>query len=106
MIKRLETVLCLSAVPLGSSGNTTGRIARLQKPYVRRRAKPFNSNPVSKSCAIQAYRLWMEYPSRGLDEIGGDYPVTLPLEMLRDQPLAEFSQSQTPRAGLLFRFAQ
>src|SRR5215468_680955 len=68
MIKRLETVLCLSAVPLGAAGNTTGRMARLQKPYVRRRAKPFNSHPVSKSCAIQVYRLWMEYPSRFLDE--------------------------------------
>src|SRR5215471_4342048 len=69
MIKRLETVLCLSAAPLGASGNTTGRMARLRKPYVRRRAKPFNSHPVSKSCAIQAYRLWMEYPSRFLDEL-------------------------------------
>src|SRR5215831_20075717 len=29
------------AVPLGAGGNTTGRMARLQKPYVRRRAKPF-----------------------------------------------------------------
>src|SRR5215468_425033 len=50
LIKRLETVLCLSAVPLGASGNTMGRMARLQKPHVRRRAKPFNSHPVSKSC--------------------------------------------------------
>src|SRR5262245_53270768 len=37
------------AVPLGAAGNTTGRMARLQRPYVRRRAKPFNSHPVSIS---------------------------------------------------------
>src|SRR5215471_7618430 len=60
------------SLPFGSAfrrdWNTTGRMARLQRPYFRRRAKPFNSQPVSKSCAIQAYRLWMEYPSRHLDE--------------------------------------
>src|SRR5215470_15362851 len=60
------------SLPFGSAFRrnwyTTGRMARLQKPYVRRRAKPFNSHPVSKSSAIQAYRLWMEYPSRFLDE--------------------------------------
>ena len=42
------------AVPLGAIGNTTGLMARLQKPHVRQRAKPFNSHPVSISCAIQA----------------------------------------------------
>src|SRR5215831_12725013 len=52
------------AVPLGANFYTSGRMVRLQQPYVRRRAKPFDSHPVSKSCAIQAYRLWMEYQSR------------------------------------------
>src|SRR5215467_9730059 len=44
------------AVPLDASGNTTGRMARLQKPYGRQMAKPFNSHPVPISCAIQAHQ--------------------------------------------------
>src|SRR5262249_53421218 len=35
------------------------------------------------------------------DEIGGDYPVALPLEKLGGQPLSVFSQGQMRRAGLI-----
>src|SRR5262249_22935748 len=35
------------------------------------------------------------------DEISRDYPVALPLEILRDQPLAVFSQGQMRRTRLL-----
>jgi hypothetical protein len=30
----------------------------LQKPHVRQRAKPFNSHPVSESCAIQGAKMF------------------------------------------------
>src|SRR5262245_32934304 len=39
------------------------------KLRIHRRDKPFNSHAVSKSCAIQAYRPLMEYPSGRSDEI-------------------------------------
>src|SRR5262249_8682502 len=67
MLSAYETVLCLSAVPLGASDNTTVRMARLQ-PYVRRRAKPLQLTSGLDFLSIQAYRLWMEYPSRFLDD--------------------------------------
>src|SRR5215471_17454395 len=53
MRKRLETVLRPEAAPFGAIANTTGR---MQKPHVRQGQKPFNSHPVSKSCAIQAHQ--------------------------------------------------
>src|SRR5262249_55141693 len=67
MLSAYETVLCLSAVPLGAIDNTTVRMARLQ-PYIRRRAKPLQLTSGLDFLSIQAYRLWMEYPSRFLDE--------------------------------------
>jgi hypothetical protein len=40
------------------------------------------------------------------DEISRDYPVALPLKILHDQSLAEFSQRQMRRTGPLFFFAK